>query len=95
MIKGKICEILVWLSLANCFLGSLGVEALALAACCRRDDIDIAAIVNNALLSAALQALLPSLLLYYFGSLILYLACTRKRPVDLPHFLIIRTPPLI
>ena len=78
----------MWLSLANCFLGGLGIEALTLSTGGRRDDVDKAAIVNNALLSASLQSLLPSLLLRYFGRLVLDLPRTRKRPVDLPHSLL-------
>ena len=85
----------MWLSLANCFLGTLRVEALALAAGGRGDDVHVAAVVDYALFGAALESLLSSLLLYHFGCLVLDLPRTRERPVDLPHFPIIRTPPLV
>ena len=83
------------LSLANCFLGGLGIEALALATGGRGNDVDEAAVVDYALFGAALESLLSSLLLGHFGRLVLDLAGTRERPMDLPHFPIIRTPPLV
>ncbi len=85
----------MWLSLANCFLGALRVEALALAAGGRGDDVHVAAVVDYALFGAALESLLSSLLLCHFRCLVLDLPRTRERPVDLPHFPIIRTPPLV